>query len=90
MKNKVVLPESISSRFEFKRKFSLGEMYRSFMYASRAVSTLKNNNKTNLMDKHFVERLQLTVTEANGCAACSYQHTQIALRQGMSNEDLSF
>jgi AhpD family alkylhydroperoxidase len=36
-----------------------------------------------------VERLQLVVTEVNGCAACSYQHTQMALKQGMSNEEIS-
>jgi len=26
----------------------------------------------------------LAVTEVNGCAACSYQHIMMALRQGMS------
>jgi AhpD family alkylhydroperoxidase len=36
-----------------------------------------------------VERLQLAVTEVNGCAACSYQHTKMALRQNMSNEEIS-
>ena len=89
MKIKVVLPESISSRVEFKRKFTLWEMYQSFVYAARAVSKLKSNIKTNLVDKHFIERLQLVVTEVNGCAACSYQHTLMALQQGMSNEEIS-
>lgn len=48
-----------------------------------------SNHKKNLLDKHFVERLQLAVTEVNGCPACSYQHTKMALAQGMSNEEIS-
>lgn len=89
MTKKVNLSESVIQRNEFKRKFSLLELYRSFVYAPRAMSKLVRNNKTKLVDKHFVKRLQLAVTEVNGCAACSYQHTQMALKQGMSNEEIS-
>jgi len=89
MKNDIILPEVISSRVEFKRKFSLWELYRSFVFAARAMSKLIGNSKSKLVDKHFVERLQLAVTEVNGCAACSYHHTQMALQQGMSNEEIS-
>jgi len=89
MKNKIILPEAISSRVEFKRKFSFWEMYRAFVFVPRAMSKLIGNSKNKLVDKHFVERLQLAVTEVNGCAACSYQHAQMALRQGMSNDEIS-
>ena len=89
MTKKVSLSESVIQRNEFKRKFSLWELYRSFVFAPRAMSKLIRNNKTKLVDRHFVERLQLAVTEVNGCAACSYQHTQMALKQGMSNEEIS-
>ena len=88
MTKKVSLSESVIQRNEFKRKFSLWELYRSFVFAPRAMSKLIRNNKTKLVDNHFVERLQLAVTEVNGCAACSYQHTQMALKQGMSNEEI--
>ncbi len=74
---------------KFKRKFNFFELYRSLIYAPRAIVKLATNNKKNLLDKNFVERLQLAVTEVNGCPACSYQHTKIALRQGMSNEEIS-
>jgi AhpD family alkylhydroperoxidase len=30
----------------------------------------------------------LAVTEVNGCAVCSYAHTQMALKQGFSNEEI--
>lgn len=82
------LPESISERREFKRKFNFIDLYCSLVFLPRAMSKLIGNNKRNLLDKDFVERLQLAVTEVNGCAACSYQHTKMALRQGMSNEEI--
>jgi AhpD family alkylhydroperoxidase len=83
------LMESVIQRDEFKRKFSFGELYRSFVFAPRAMRKLIGNKKSKLVDLHFVERLQLAVTEVNGCAACSYQHTQMALKQGMSNEEIN-
>lgn len=89
MKEAIKIPESISLRMGFKRKFSLWEMYRSFVFASRAVSKLAGNKKSQLLHPDFIERLQLAVTEVNGCAACSYQHTKMALQQGMSNEEIS-
>ena len=79
----------MSSRIEFKRKFSLWEMYRSFVFFPRAMNKLIRNNKSKLVDNDFVKRLQLAVTEVNGCPACSYQHTKMALQQGMSGEEIS-
>lgn len=89
MEKKGSLAESVIQREEFKRKFSLYELYRSLVYAPRAMLKLSGNNKSKLIDNHFVERLQLSVTEVNGCAACSYQHTKMALKQGMSNEEIN-
>ena len=73
----------------FKRKFSFWELYLSLVYTPRAMFKLMANNKTKLISPEFVERLQLAVTEVNGCPACSYQHTKMALRQGMSNEEIT-
>src|SRR5690554_2147405 len=89
MKIEINIPESMSSRIEFKRKFSLWEMYRSFVFFPRAMNKLIRNNKSKLVDNDFVKRLQLAVTEVNGCPACSYQHTKMALQQGMSGEEIS-
>ena len=89
MEKKKSLFDSVSQRVEFKRKFSLWELYRSLVFAPRAMSQLSKNRKSKLVDPQFVERLQLAVTEVNGCAACSYQHTQMALDLGMSNEEIS-
>ena len=89
MDKDIIIPEAISSRIEFKRKFSLGELYRALVFVPRAILVMKDNKKKNFVNENFVERLQLAVTEVNGCPACSYQHTKMALRQGMSNEEIS-
>lgn len=86
-------PTKISTSFEsqnqYKRTFSFGELYRSFIYIPSAIIKLKSNRKKNLVSPSFIERLQLAVTEVNGCPACSYQHTKMALRIGMSNKEIS-
>ncbi|HHX15401.1 MAG TPA: carboxymuconolactone decarboxylase family protein [Fibrobacter sp.] len=73
----------------FKRKFNLLELYCALVFLPRAVLTLAKNKKSQLLSDQFVERLQLAVTEVNGCAACSYQHTKMALRQGISDEEIN-
>lgn len=85
---KFEIPESLM-RTEYKRKFSFSELYLAYVYLPRAIIKLRNNKKSQLVDLHFIERLQLAVTEVNGCAACSYAHTTMALRQGMSNKEIS-
>jgi len=82
IKNPVILKN------KFKRKFSFLELYQSLVFSTPAFSKLSRNKKSNLITNDFVERLQLAVTEVNGCPACSYQHTKMALEQGMSNEEI--
>lgn len=53
-----------------------------------ALPVIAKNRKTNLISKEFVERLMLTVTQVNGCEACSYAHTKMAIEQGMSMEEI--
>jgi AhpD family alkylhydroperoxidase len=89
VKKDITLPESISSRVEYKRKFNLLETYRAVVFVPGAMSKLLGNNKSKLVDKQFIECLQLAVTEVNGCVACAYQHTKMALKQGMSNDEIS-
>ena len=83
------VPESVSSRQEFKRKFSWQEMYSAFVYVPGAVAKMIANKKQPSVSNDLLRRLQLAVTEVNGCAACSYQHAKMALQQGMSGEEIS-
>lgn len=64
------------------------ELYRSFLYMLRAIAKLRKNKKENILSQQFIERMQLAITEVNGCAACSSAHTTFALREGMSNEEI--
>ena len=88
MKKEVILQKSIISRVEYKRKFNLWELYRAFIFVPGAMSKLIGNSKNKAIDKQFLERIQLAITEVNGCAACAYQHAKMALRQGISNEEI--
>jgi len=83
------IPNEISSRREYKRKFSLREMYQAFMHVPAALAKLIENKKKEIIKEDFIERLHLAVTEVNGCAVCSYAHAQMALEQGMSNEEIN-
>ncbi|MBK6439928.1 MAG: hypothetical protein IPF88_15490 [Candidatus Microthrix sp.] len=57
-------------RQSYKRRFNVAEMYDALVFVPRAALSLINNRKTP-SSTHLVERLQLAVTEVNGCAACS-------------------
>ena len=89
MKTNINISEFISSRTAFKNKFSLMEMYQAFVYLPRAITKIIGNSKSQLVDNDFVRRLHLAVTEVNGCSICSYGHAKMALRQGMSGEEIS-
>lgn len=89
MKKDIKIPDSISTRTEYKRKFTLWEMYRAFILIPNAAAKMIGNKRKKIVNKDFVERLQLAVTEVNGCAACSYAHTYMALKQGMSSEEIN-
>jgi AhpD family alkylhydroperoxidase len=89
MRKDIKIPDSIGLRIEYKRKFSLWEMYHAFILIPSAAIKMIGNKRKKLVDKDFVERLQLAVTEVNGCAACSYAHTYMALKQGMSSEEIN-
>ncbi|SDS24237.1 alkylhydroperoxidase AhpD family core domain-containing protein [Polaribacter sp. KT25b] len=89
MKTDTQKPKAIKLQTEFKNKFSLGELYSASVYLPRAIIKMMENSKNKLIDNDFVKRLQLAVTEVNGCVICSYGHTKMALRQGMSGEEIS-
>ncbi len=74
---------------EYKRTFTPSDLYLGIMRVPPAVSALTYNRKHAVVSSEFLERLQLAVTEVNGCAACSYAHTRMALKQGMSREEIT-
>jgi len=88
MARNITIPEHIGARTEFKKKFSLGELYRASVMIPAAAGKISTNRRTQLVDKGLVERMQLAVTEVNGCSVCSYAHAYMALKQGMGNDEI--
>ena len=67
-----------------KKLFSVWELYQIMTLAFRSIPLLKKAKAAGQMDKAFLERIMLAVTEVNGCAMCSYYHTKVALEEGFS------
>ena len=56
--------------------------------AFRSIPLLQKAKAAGKMDKAFLERIMLAVTEVNGCAMCSYYHTKVALEEGFRAEEI--
>lgn len=74
--------------FEEKRKFGLFEQLPIIVRAARSFLYLRLFKKKNGMNFKFKERIMLAVTEVNGCQMCSFVHTKLALKAGLSLDDI--
>ena len=82
------LPTTLAARTGYKRRFDLREFYDAAVLLPPAAAALVANRRHRLLDGRALERIMLAVTEVNGCPACSWAHTQMALREGMSAEEI--
>jgi len=41
------------------------------------------------VNKEFIERIMMAVTEVNGCRYCSYFHSRVALKAGIKSEEIN-
>jgi len=69
-------------------KYNAFEGFRILFQGFRTIKYLKRAKKNGIIDEKFQERLMLAVTEVNGCAMCSYAHTQKALEIGLDAEHI--
>lgn len=74
--------------FEDKRKFGFLEQLPIIVRAARSFLYLRLFKKQNGMNFKFKERIMLAVTEVNGCTMCSFVHTKLALKAGLSQQDI--
>ncbi len=73
----------------FGRKlYSVYESYWILYKGLRTTKYISKAKKAGELSSEFFERIMLAVTEVNGCVACSYAHTKMALEAGMSNEEI--
>ncbi len=70
------------------RLFSVGEEYAALVLLFRTARYIRKARKQELLDKHFMERIMLGVTQVNGCPLCSYAHTKMALEMGMEEQQI--
>ena len=60
----------------FGRKlYSLGEFYNVIFLCFLSFSDFKKARRDDILNKQFIERIMLAVTEVNGCDDCSFVHT---------------
>lgn len=64
------------------------EAYKILYQAVRSMPKLKHAIQSGILDEQFKERIMLAVTQVNGCAMCSYAHTQMALETGMAHDEI--
>ncbi|NCB00308.1 MAG: carboxymuconolactone decarboxylase family protein [Clostridia bacterium] len=72
----------------YKKIYTHREFYQATVWAIRSLKHLVAARRHKLLSAHQIERIMLAVTEVNGCEVCSYAHTQMALEQGMSSEEI--
>lgn len=88
MKKNIQIPSYLQNQTGYKRIFSFYELYRTLVQVPTAVYQLIQNQRKQLVDPLFIERIQLAVTQVNECPACSYAHAYLALKAGMDNEEI--
>lgn len=80
---------TLEPRAGYKRRFTVREFCGAAVLLPPAFAALAGNRRRRLLDGRALERVMLAVTEVNGCPACSWAHTQLALREGMTGEEIS-
>jgi AhpD family alkylhydroperoxidase len=72
-----------------KRTFtSFSEFIREFKFILKNRARIGQLEKGKLISNQFRQRIMMAVTEVNGCRYCSYYHSKLALKAGISNEEL--
>lgn len=74
--------------FKNKRIYTYKEMFKTAVCFFNGLNFIKQAKKSKAINKAFAERIMLGVTEVNGCTLCSYQHTGMALKAGLSLEEI--
>ena len=71
-----------------KKLYSIPEIYKISFNAFRSAGRLKRGKKKEIIDDKLQERIMLAVTAVNNCPMCSYAHTEMALKAGLSKEEI--
>jgi AhpD family alkylhydroperoxidase len=67
---------------------SLKELFTDLCFPIRNRKQLREVKNKGLLSPAFQERLMLAVTSVEGCRYCSYFHSKLALKGGISQEEI--
>lgn len=70
------------------RIFSPIEFYMHLPRAFRAMPVMARSQRKGLISKAFTEKIMLGVTQVNGCRYCSWFHSRVALKEGISKTEI--
>ncbi len=75
---------------KFKKRIfkSIGEFFEELKFIIKNRDQIKKLETGEIIDSEFRQRLMMAVTEVNGCRYCSYYHSKLALKAGISQEEL--
>jgi len=71
-----------------KRLYRAGDYYRILGDLIARVGDMRTAHRGGRINKAFMERIMMAVTEVNGCRYCSYFHTQVALKAGLEKQEI--
>lgn len=70
------------------RIFTPIEFYRHLSGSIRSMPVMLRSQRKGLISKAFNEKIMLAVTHVNGCRYCSWFHTRVAMKEGISKTEV--
>jgi len=71
-----------------KRLYGPDALYEQLNAMMVHIDDLRSRKGLGGLDKQFIERLMMAVTEVNGCRYCSYFHARVALNEGIKQHEI--
>ena len=71
-----------------KKLYSVPEIYGIAVKTFRSAGDLRRAKRSGMLTDSLQERVMLAVTSVNHCAMCSYAHTGMALKAGLSDSEI--
>lgn len=68
---------------------SFNEFFGDIKFLIKNHGQIKDLNSNKLISKEMQERLILAVTAVNSCRYCTYYHSKLALKSGVTNKELN-
>ncbi|MEA1974649.1 MAG: carboxymuconolactone decarboxylase family protein [Bacillota bacterium] len=73
----------------YKNNYSVREFYHIVDKAFMSIGAFRKGKKVGFLDKKFEERINLAVTEVNGCELCNVFHVGKAKKAGVSQMEIT-